>query len=556
MFSLAARSFVVALSLSALFLTGCYTSAEIGEPSEETLERRRAARMERQREQREARETRVARDGDGREVREEPTADGRSVLAYPTGNRNTSALLIERLSPQEVRVGESYEYQIKVTNLTSATLSDVVVREKLPADFNITRAEPSGRNENGQQTFALGDLPPKQSKMIRVSATPQKPGNLDNCVTVSYTPTLCTTTNVINPMLKIVKQVNREADVCEPLVFRYTVSNVGTGAERNIRIEENLPEGLTTEDGKSVIAVDVGELAEGQSKEIPVRVKAAKAGRYQSNAVVRGGGTKEVTSEPVEVTVRQPKLEVAISGLASEYINKQSRYQVTVKNVGDAPARRTIARLDAGGRAELVTAATPEEKTGGSFDPNAPNGTISRKPRESGGGLTKDLGTLAPGDSRTVDFDLRMLKEGEMRVLASAVADCAPEVGTSIVTNIGTLPALRLEVIDVEDAIKLGENVVYRISVKNQGSGDDEDVRIVAVLPDEMEFIRASGETEATADGKTITFAPVTRLEPNKTAEWRIEAKAGKAGDVRFEVRMTSKSLTKPAVETEPTRLY
>src|SRR5687768_9733767 len=136
MFSLAARSFVVALSLSALFLTGCYTSAEIGEPSEETLERRRAAREQRQQELREARETRVVRERESREpreVRDEPT-DGRAVLAYPTGNRNTSSLLIERLSPPEVRVGESYEYQIKVTNLTNATLSDVVVREKLPAD--------------------------------------------------------------------------------------------------------------------------------------------------------------------------------------------------------------------------------------------------------------------------------------------------------------------------------------------------------------------------------------------------------------------------------------
>src|SRR5687767_10891016 len=204
MFSLAARKLIVALSLSALFLTGCYTSAEIGEPSDDAAQRRRAAREERQRETRESREARETGD-----VREAGT-DGRTVLAYPTGNRNTSALLIERLSPAEVRMGESYEYQIKVTNLTNATLADVVVREKLPADFNITRAEPTGRAEQGVQTFDLGDLPPKQSKMVRVSATPQKPGNLDNCVTVTYTPTLCTTTTVINPMLKIVKQVNQE----------------------------------------------------------------------------------------------------------------------------------------------------------------------------------------------------------------------------------------------------------------------------------------------------------------------------------------------------------
>ena len=68
--------------------------------------------------------------------------------------------------------------------------------------------------------------------------------------------------------------------------------------------------------------------------------------------------------------------------------------------------------------------------------------------------------------------------------------------------------------------------------------------------------MRTSGSSDAKVDGKVITFEPIIRLEPQKTAEWRVEAKAARPGDVRFEVKMTSKSLTKPAVETEPTRLY
>jgi uncharacterized repeat protein (TIGR01451 family) len=122
-------------------------------------------------------------------------------------------LLVERMSPPEVRLGEPYEYQIKVTNLTNATLSGVVVREKLPTDFNISRAEPQGRADGDMHAFELGDLPPKQSKMIRISGTPTKAGNIDSCVAVAYTPTLCSTTSVINPVLKITKEVPKEADV-------------------------------------------------------------------------------------------------------------------------------------------------------------------------------------------------------------------------------------------------------------------------------------------------------------------------------------------------------
>jgi len=36
---------------------------------------------------------------------------GRFALAYPTGDRNTSTLLIEQIGPEEVRVGHDYNYQ-------------------------------------------------------------------------------------------------------------------------------------------------------------------------------------------------------------------------------------------------------------------------------------------------------------------------------------------------------------------------------------------------------------------------------------------------------------
>src|SRR6267142_2366262 len=83
-----------------------------------------------------------------RDLREESGEGTRVALAYPTGNRASSAILVERISPAEVRLGQPYEYSIKVTNLTNATLSGVIVREKLPGDFSITKTEPAAKVEN------------------------------------------------------------------------------------------------------------------------------------------------------------------------------------------------------------------------------------------------------------------------------------------------------------------------------------------------------------------------------------------------------------------------
>ncbi|MCA9305492.1 MAG: hypothetical protein KDA16_03110, partial [Phycisphaerales bacterium] len=48
-------------------------------------------------------------------------------MYFPTGDRATSALLLEQVMPREVRMGESYDYEIRVTNITRGVLQNVVV---------------------------------------------------------------------------------------------------------------------------------------------------------------------------------------------------------------------------------------------------------------------------------------------------------------------------------------------------------------------------------------------------------------------------------------------
>lgn len=52
-----------------------------------------------------------------------------SSMAFPTGDEDTSAVLIEKALPREIMVGEQFEYQIRVTNLTDQPLTNVVIRE-------------------------------------------------------------------------------------------------------------------------------------------------------------------------------------------------------------------------------------------------------------------------------------------------------------------------------------------------------------------------------------------------------------------------------------------
>ena len=63
--------------------------------------------------------------------------------ALPTGKTSTSAILVERGTPEKVALGKPYEYEIRLTNLTDHELCDVVVDEDLGAGVTLNHAEPA-----------------------------------------------------------------------------------------------------------------------------------------------------------------------------------------------------------------------------------------------------------------------------------------------------------------------------------------------------------------------------------------------------------------------------
>jgi uncharacterized repeat protein (TIGR01451 family) len=473
----------------------------------------------------------------------------RHSLAVPTGDRATSAVLIEKLAPREARLNRPYDYRIRVTNLTDAPLADVVVREKAADGFTISRSDPAVKDAAGWHTYAVGELAPSASRVIEISGVPTAEGKLATCLAVDYHPTLCAVADVVNPVVKLTKEGPAEADLCEGIRYRYVVSNTGTGTERDVTIEDVLPEGVTTEDGKRTVTLRVGDLPQSTSKEVTVRVKPAHTGQYTSTAVARSPGSPDVRSQEVTTVVRQPALEVHVTGPRTEYLNKTVTYTITVKNTGDAAARRTTLGLDAADHGTVASVMV----NGG--DNPAGEARVASAYRREGA----DLDAIAPGQTKTVTATIRATQPGPMRLRAVAVAGCVPPVTETIETAIRTLPALRLEVVDLDDPIRVGDQVTYRVTVKNQGTGPDANVAITATLPPELTFTSADGPANAAAakaEGQTVRFEPVPTLAAGDQAVWTVKARATKPGDVRMRVQLKSDSLTEPAGESEPTRLY
>lgn len=458
------------------------------------------------------------------------------TVFYPTGSQATSVLSLEKVSPSPVWLNKKYEYQLRVTNITNRVLSNVQLTETLDAGYQLDGTSPQALSgAGGKLLWKLGDLKPNETQTVRVHGAATKLGKFQNCASVTHDISVCLPVVVIQPALKLVKTAPAEVLKCDPIPIELTVTNTGSGTARNVVISDNLPSGLVTTDNQTSVKIPVGDLGEGQSKSYRINAKAANTGTYNNTASASGDGGLSANAASTTV-VKAPMLAITKSAPAKRFAGRPVQFTINVANKGDGVAKNAVVVDAIPGGTRFLKA-----DGGGTFA----NGTI-----------TWNLGDLNPGDSKSLSAVVVGTNLGHITNTASIQAYCAPQISASAKTEIAGIPAILLEVIDENDPVEVGANVIYMIRVTNQGSIADTNIKIVCMLEDTQQYVSATGATPATAAGKRITFAPVASLAPKAQAVWRMTVKAVSQGDVRFGVEMTSDMISRPVEETEATNFY
>ena len=463
---------------------------------------------------------------------------GKASHVYPYVEGNI--LKVETMVPEEARINEIFDYQIKVTNLTDMALKNVKVTDYVPDEIQIKSSEPqvTQRMENFAH-WMLGDMRPHESTMITVSALAQQRGRFASCAKASYDLGTCAEISIVEPKLLITKTAPSEIIRCDRIPLSYVVRNTGDGYACDLKIEDTLPAGLTTAEGQDHIKYTLEMLGPGESKEFKTMTDATKTGTFASKAVLTSRTSGTVHSNMTETSVREPVLTIAETGPSTQYIGKSLTYEITLTNKGDAIAKNTV-----------VEAMVPEEAN---FSSATHNGQFTRS---SPGKVTWDIGNLQPNTSRKLNMVLTSNQIGSLKTKVLAKAYCAEAVSTSAETMLSGIPGILLEVVDVADPIEVGQNETYLITVTNQGSADDTNIQVTCMLEENMQYVSSSGPTQGAVVGDKITFGPLSKLSPKAQAKWQITVKALSVGDTRFKTMMKSDQLERFVEETEATRIY
>lgn len=451
-------------------------------------------------------------------------------------------LAITQCGPDRLCICKQGCYTITVANNAdcNAEANNVIVSETLADGLSYVASEPKAEVQGQTLKWNVGTLAAGARANFAITVKADKEGTFTNKATATSSDTemvqACVQSVVGAAKLAFSMSGCPQALVCDDYSYSLTVQNCGTCTAENVKIEGQFPANMATPKGSQQFARDMGNLAPGQSRTLVVPARAKATGEYRPTAVATADCTEPVKADAC-TTVLQPKLSIIETAPECRMPGQCATFTITVKNEGNGPAR------DA-----KVTAVVPEKLQ---YTNCTNNGKLE------GNTITWCLGTLDCGKSAQLCFTAKTpCMQGDWKSTAQASAYCAEPVCAQASVNVKGIPGLLLEAVDCKDPVAIGDCTVYRITVTNQGLIDLTNVTVNTVLPDEMQFLKATGASKENLSSRNLNFDPVRCLAPGKCATWEVTVKGIKEGTARYEVSAKSDQVTTPATKVEPTTVF
>ena len=168
-----------------------------------------------------------------------------------------------------------------------------------------------------------------------------------------------------------------------------------------------------------------------------------------------------------------------------------------------------------------------------------------------------NLGTIGPGESKTLQVTGRAISEGQHCNIATVQTSRGLQEQAETCTNVTGQSALLLKLRDKPDPTKVGTQTTYSMIVTNRGTANARNIKITAMVPDGMEYVSSKGPTaRLVVVGKLVDFDPVPKLKPKESLLFTVTLKGTEPGNHRFRVEMNANQLTNPIFEEESTEFY
>jgi uncharacterized repeat protein (TIGR01451 family) len=435
-----------------------------------------------------------------------------------------------------VGVGEQIQYEL--TAIAASEVGDVTVIDVMPAGVSYVSSEPEAARDGNKLVWKFDKMSVGESKTMRVTLKAVREGEIVNCATVSAVPRVCVTTVVGQPKLEIKKTGPETAQFGSDITYTITVQNTGNSVAKDVVVTDVVPDGLSSSTGQKEIRFEVGNLAPGESKAIPVVLHAEKTGKYLNKAFATSSNAGRVEGEaPNATAITQSAVKIVKSTQDKNlFINRAATYDIEVSNPGDTDLTGVVVTDTADSRTVIATA-EGASVTGDTAKWNLP--------------------TLPAGQKKNLTIKIISKVPGRFGDTASVTTDQGLHDSAQDYSEWRGVTGVLVELVDDPDPIQVNEVSTYTIKVTNQGSSVDiRDLNIVVTVPSELEVVPNSISDSGTLSGSTITWPTTPTVAPKAVVTHTYTAKGVKAGDARTKVAVTTSLRPEPIEKFESTTIY
>ena len=289
------------------------------------------------------------------------------------------------------------------------------------------------------------------------------------------------------------------------------VKNTGIIAAREVEVHAQFPTSVRLASvepqpaqSESFLAWTFAELQPGAEHVIQMTLIPSTPGKIDAQADVRFTGVAATS-----LTVSEPLLEVDLSGPGKVLIGEPASQTVTVRNPGSGIATNV--------QVEAIIPVGLEHARGER--------------------LVMDVGSLNPGESRSVRLALAAVKGGQQVVQVQARADGDLSRNTTSEVTV-VAPSLVTE-IEGPGLRYLGRPAVYTLKVRNDGEINVENVRVMHKMPDGFEVLETDRGAQFDRSNRLVNWF-VGRLAAGQNAEMKVTVRPDAIGTFTHFVRATS----------------
>ena len=412
--------------------------------------------------------------------------------------------------------GDNVTYTVKVTNDGIGDANNVVVKDILGEGLTFVDATGNYTFDEATRTVTwIVDLAKGESKVFSVIATVSGYGNVTNSLVVGNKTT---GVNVTVPEINLEKTVDNEIpNFGDNVTYTVTVTNDGIGDANNVVITDVLDKGLKflnatgnfTYDEKTGTITWTVDLAKGETKIFNVNVTVLGYGVLPNTVAVGNKTAVRNITVPEIITVK----EVNSSDI---HIGDEITYTITVSNSGKINATNVVIR-------DIL----PE----GLKFINASNGGVY----DSVTGIITWILNITANSTVDLTADVCVNKSGNITNtvnVGNKTSNCTIESGDIV--------DLEIHIVADKSEIYVGDNIVYTVTVINNGPSDAINTIANILIPNALSILSYNA-TKGTFDITSGNWS-IGNLTNGEKVVLTFVAKALNEGNSTVYVNVTSET--------------